>query len=231
MGEALGHSYNSDSVCTRCGDKDLILADPFAAYQKAAQEINKKGIAGYTKRSWQTLDHFDCSGSMGSMISSLIDGFMTPEEEAADKVCGKGSDEAKQRMPLSDCSKRYVKSATAVKSGDIYTVTIVMKSQTNPSFDDDDGLARMTNDFLDIKDVEDIVSNEPSVSKMISNFSGSVKYDDYTIKAKMNSKGEFLSIEHSGVGQVNAQFTMNLAGNTFANAYIAFNGKYYDFKY
>jgi hypothetical protein len=40
-----------------------------------------------------------------------------------------------------------------------------------------------------------------------------------------------MSIEHSGVGQVDAQFTMNLGGNMLANAYIDFNGKYYDFKY
>ena len=230
-GEALGHSYGSNGSCTRCGEKDAIMADPFAAYQKAAQEINKNGTAGYTKKSWQTLDRFDCSGNMGSMISSLISGFMTPAEEAEEKVCGKGSDEAKQRMPLSDCSKRYVKSATAVKSGDIYTVTIVMKSQTNPSYDDNDGLARMTNDFLDIKDIEDTISNDSSISNLVKDFSGSIKYDDYTITAKMNSKGEFISIEHSGVGQVDAQLTMSLAGNMTIDAQIHFIGEYNNFNY
>ena len=47
----------------------------------------------------------------------------------------------------------------------------------------------------------------------------------------MNSKGEFISIEHSGVGQVDAQLTMSLAGNMTIDAQIHFIGEYNNFNY
>ncbi len=213
---------------------DPIIADPLGAYQKAAKAINQTGAAGYTKKGWQSVEgalQLSKFGFLAGTLTDLIGGFMTPEAEAEEKVNAKGSDDAKNRMPPSDCSKSHVKSATAVKNGDVYTITIVMNDVVNPSYTDTDGLVKMSKEFLDIKDVQDTVKNDATVSKVVSKLDGTINYQAYTITAKMNAKGEFIEITHYCVGDINADLTAVAIGDLSASGKLAFHAKYYDFKY
>ena len=213
---------------------DPIIADPLGAYQKAAKAINQTGAAGYTKKGWQSVEgalQLSKFGFLAGTLTDLIGGFMTPEAEAEEKVNAKGSDDAKNRMPPSDCSKSHVKSATAVKNGDVYTITIVMNDVVNPSYADTDGLVKMSKEFLDIKDVQDTVKNDATVSKVVSKLDGTINYQAYTITAKMNAKGEFIEITHYCVGDINADLTAVAVGDLSASGKLAFHAKYYDFKY
>ena len=213
---------------------DPIIADPLGAYQKAAKAINQTGAAGYTKKGWQSVEgalQLSKFGFLAGTLTDLIGGFMTPEAEAEEKVNAKGSDDAKNRMPPSDCSKSHVKSATAVKNGDVYTITIVMNDVVNPSYADTDGLVKMSKEFLDIKDVQDTVKNDATVSKVVSKLDGKINYQAYTITAKMNAKGEFIEITHYCVGDINADLTAVAVGDLSASGKLAFHAKYYDFKY
>ncbi len=209
-------------------DNNPIAKDPFAAYQKAAKEINTKGIAGYNKIGWQKPLKIEGLGILDSVIVPILEKFMTTEDEAEVKVNAKGSDDAKNRMPASTCSKGSVKSATAEKlANGNYKVVVVLNEQTNPSYADKDGLGVMSKEFLDYADVEKTVVEDPTVSKIVKSLDGKIVYKDYTITSEMTADGKFVSITHYGIGYINA--TLN--GSITANGELEFNAKYTDFKY
>ncbi len=205
-----------------------------AMYQKAAKEINTKGVAGYTKKGWQAVEgqlQLSKFGFLAGTLTDLIGKFMTPEAEAEEKVNAKGSDDAKNRMPISDCSKSYIKSVTPKTEGDNYVITIVMNDQVNPSYEDKDGLVKMSKEFLDIKDVKKTVVEDPTVSKVVSKLDGTINYKAYTITAKMTKDGKFIDIVHYGVGDIKADLTAVAVGDLSASGALSFNAHYYDFKY
>ncbi len=225
----------ADNAGNADASNDPILKDPLGAYQKAAKEINQKGAAGYTKKGWQSVEgalQLSKGGdSLANTLTGIINKFMTPESEAEEKVNAKGSDDAKNRMPPSDCDKKYVKSATAKKEGDLYIVTIVMNDQVNPSYQDADGLVKMSKEFLDINDVKKTVTEDATVSKVVKNLDGEINYKAYTITATMNSKGQFVDITHYGVGDIKADLSVAVFGDISASGALSFNAKYYNFQY
>ncbi|MBE6752144.1 MAG: hypothetical protein E7556_06405 [Ruminococcaceae bacterium] len=203
---------------------DPIIKDPLGTYQKAAKAINQNGIAGYNKIGWQVPLKIEGLGFLDSVIMPILEGFMTTEDEAEVKVNAKGSDDAKNRMPPSDCSASHVKSATAEKlSNGNYKVVIVMKEVSNPSYQDTDGLVKMSKEFLDYADVQKEAKNIPIVKSL----EGEIKYVDYTITAEMTKDGKFVSITHQGIGYIKA----NLNGSINATGELEFNAKYTDFQY
>ncbi len=204
-------------------DNDPVLADPFAFYSKAANDIHVNGTAGYNKLSWQKPLKIEGLGILDSVIVPILEGFMTTEDEAEVKNNPKGSDDAKNRMPASNCSKQYIKSATAEKSGANYIITIVLADATNPSYADTDGYPLMTREFLDYKDVEKEAKN----ISIVKSLEGEILYKDYTITAEMTADGKFVSITHYGIGYMKA----NLNGSINASGELAFNAKYTDFQY
>ena len=192
-------SFNSKGVKVYFkAETDYILANPLAAYQKAAKEINQKGIAGYKKKNWQALHDFYLSDrTMSPVVQTMLEGFLVKEDDAEVRDSVKGSDDAKRRMQISNCSKDAVRSVTAQKSGSNYIVTIVMKSQTNPSPNDTDGINVMSRDILYMEDVVYTVENDQVVKKIISGIeNGEIHYKDYTITAIMTPDGKFVEINH-----------------------------------
>ena len=236
-----GTTTNTDSNSTSTNNGgststalSAIEKDPLGAFQKASKEINQKAVAGYTKKGWQAVEgelQLSKFGFLSGTLTNLIKGFMTEESAAEEKINAKGSDDAKNRMPIGDVSKSYVKSATAKKDGDNYIVTIVMNDQVNPSYSDKDGLVKVSKEFLDIKDVQDTVKNDATVSKVVSKLDGTINYQAYTITAKMNAKGQFIDITHYCVGDIKADLTAVGVGDLSASGALSFNAHYYDFKY
>ncbi len=211
-----------------------IEKDPLGAFQKASKEINQKAVAGYTKKGWQAVEgdlQLSKFSFLSGTLTSVIKKFMTEESAAEEKINAKGSDDAKNRMPSGDISKSYVKSATAKKDGDNYIVIIVMNDQVNPSYADKDGLVKVSKEFLDIKDVQDTVKNDETVSSIVSKLDGTITYKEYTITAKMNAKGQFIDITHYCVGDIKADLTAVGVGDLSASGALSFNAHYYDFKY
>lgn len=202
---------------------DPVIKDPYAFYSKAANDIHTNGTAGYNKISWQTPLKIEGLGLLDSVIVPILEGFMTTEDEAKVQNNPKGSDDAKNRMPASNASAQWIKSATAQKNGDNYTVVIVLADATNPSYADTDGYPLMTREFLDYKDVEKEAKN----ISIVKSLEGEILYKDYTITAEMTADGKFISITHKGVGYMKA----NLNGSINANGELEFNAKYTDFAY
>ena len=215
-------------------DDNPIMKDPLAAYQKAAKDIHDNGTAGYTKKGWQTVEgdlQLDKLTFLSGPLTSLIKGFMTEESAAEEKINEKGSDDAKNRMPISNCAPSDVASATAKKlDNGNYEVVIVMKDVVNPSYSDTTGLVLMSREFLDIKDVQNTVATDETVKKLVKSVDGTITYKAYTITAEMTADGKFVSITHFCAADIVANVEA-VAGSLGASGALGFNAKYYDFKY
>ena len=203
---------------------NLSKEEALAMYQKAAKDIHDNGTAGYNKIGWQKPLKIEGLGILDSVIVPILEKFMTTEDEAKVQENAKGSDDAKNRMPISNCTAGAVKSATGEKlANGNYKIVIVLNEQTNPSYADTDGLAAMSREFLDYKDVEKEAKN----IAIVKSLEGQIVYKDYTITAEMTADGKFVSITHCGIGYIKA----NLNGSINATGELEFNAKYTDFKY
>ena len=167
---------------------------------------------------------------MKGTLTDLIMGFMTSEADAAVDTSAKGSDDAKNRMPLSNCSAGACK-ATAAKDGDNYVVTIVMNDQINPAKTDTDGLRVMSKDILYMEDVEDTIKNDETVSAIVKELKrGEINYKAYTIKATMTADGKFISIDHDCVADLVADIVVG-QGDVSGSGQLGFHTRYTNFQY
>ena len=201
--------------------------EALAMYQKAAKDIHLNGVAAYNKIGWQVPKKIEGLGFLDKVIMPVLEGFMTTEDEAKVEANPKGSDDAKRRMPISDCSEKYIKSVTKTEKNGNYVITIVMNEQVNPAYDDTDGLVKMSREFLAYADVQKTVKEDPTVSKIVKSLDGEIRYIDYTITAEMTKDGKFVSITHNGIGYI----TANINGSINAKGELEFNAKYTDFQY
>lgn len=229
-------SYSSVKSVQTVGyaTSDEILSDPLGAYQKAANKIATTGTAGYAKKSWQNIEsdiQLSKHDFLEGTLTNLIEGFMTTEDQSEEKIYAKGSQDAMNCMPASDCSDIFVKNTTVRQSGGNYIIKIVMNKEINPSYDDSDGLALMSKDFLDYKDVKKTIENDESIKQLINDIDGTITYEDYTIVATMNSKGQFIEIEHYGIGNIEADMNLVAVGDTSAVCSLSFHTIYSNFQY
>lgn len=203
--------------------------EALAMFQKAAKEINTKGVAGYSYKSWQAIESINVGGN--DSLKGLIEGFLTKEEDAETKVQAKGSEDAMRRMPLSNCSESTVESVTKKASGSNVVITIVMKDVTNPAKTDTDGLNVMSRDFLYMEDVHNTVKTDSAVKLLVKSLDkGEITYDDYTITATMTKDGKFVDITHRCAAKLEANAKL-IVGSIQGDGVLVFNVKYWDFKY
>lgn len=191
--------------------------NPLGAYQQAVLNIRENGAAGYTKKTWNTLskslESDEISNLMLPIVEAELEDSLITETEAEAIDYQKGSDDAANNMPASNCSAEKVKSATVERSGDNYVITIVMLDQTNCSKADTDGLSVMSNDliFTEEQDCE-------------------VVYKEYTITATMTADGQFVEIKHYCNTDITAEFDLTGASGTGYYG-LEFETVYSDFVY
>lgn len=213
--------------------------EALAMFQKAAKEINTKGVAGYTKLSWQEITAFSAgdNATVNDALKGLIGNFMTSKEKAESdpKISEKGSEDAMRRMPTSNCSKKAIKSVNCVAKGSNYEITIVMNSETNPAKAATDGLNVMSRDLLYMEDVHNTVKNDPTVSKIVTSLNkGEITYPDYTITAEMTKDGKFVNITHKCAAELVADAdgkVLMIPFSVSGSGTLVFNVVYKDFKY
>ena len=218
---------NADKPAASTGNIDK---EALAMFQKAAKEINTKGVAGYSYKSWQAIESINVGGN--DSIKGLIESFLTKEEDAETKVQAKGSEDAMRRMPISNCSESTIASVKKAASGSNVVVTIVMKDVTNPGKEDKDGLNLMSRDFLYMEDVHNTVKNDGTVSKLVKSLNkGEITYKAYTITATMTKDGKFVEITHKCSAELVADATLAFNIPLSGNGVLVFNVRYWDFKY
>ena len=166
-------------------------------YKKGVADI-KAGKAGYTKKEWQNVDAVNIGAApVNSAVTKVLGNFMTVEADAEEQVNAIGSDDAKRRIAawtLTDLTK--VKSATCVADGSNYKITIIMHDEDTPK-KQGSVLGQVTGALLYWEDIEQTLTSDPTVTKILTGFSGiHVIYKGYKIEAVMTPDGKFISIDH-----------------------------------
>ncbi len=228
-GDANKPATDANKPADNAGATSGIDKEALAMFQKAAKDINTKGVAGYSYKSWQAIESINVGGN--DKLKGLIESFLTKEEDAETKVQEKGSEDAMRRMPISNCSESTIASVTKKASGSNVVVTIVMKDVTNPAKTDTDGLNVMSRDFLYMEDVHNTVKTDSAVKLLVKSLDkGEITYDDYTITATMTKDGKFVEITHRCAAKLIADAKL-IVGSIQGDGVLVFNVRYWDFKY
>ena len=167
-------------------------------YAKAANDLKNNGAAGYTKKEWQTVDEIKINPMVNGVIKTALGAFMTSESKAEEQVNAKGSDDAKRRSfgwTLTDLSKVASAKCDVLPNGN-YKITIVMVDEDTPK-KNGSMLGNVTGALLYWEDIETTLTSDPTVTKILSEFSGiHVIYKGYTIVAEMTKDGKFVTLDH-----------------------------------
>lgn len=204
-------------------------------YKKAVNDIKNNAVAGYTKKEWQAVDKINITG-IGFVDDAIVDvlgNFMTVEADAQEQLSDKGSDDAKNRIggwTLTDLSK--VASAKCEPAGSNYKLTIVMQDEDTPK-KSGSVLGQVTNSLLYWEDIDDTLSNDPTVTKILTSYSNiHVWYRHYTIVAEMTPDGKFISIDHlADVDILIGEAKILIATIKDKSGHMVNTCKFYNFKY
>ena len=168
-------------------------------YAKAANDLKNNGAAGYTKKEWQVVDEININPLVNGAIKGVLGSFMTVEADAEEQVNAKGSDDAKRRSfgwTLTDLSKVASAKCEVLANGN-YKITIVMVDEDTPK-KTGSTLGQVTGALLYWEDIENTLTSDPTVTKILSEFSDiHVNYKHFTITAEMTADGKFVALEHN----------------------------------
>lgn len=211
-----------------------IEKNPLAAYQKAAKEIHDKGVAGYTKKSWQSINGnvtLTDLPALSGTISTIISSFLTAEADATANVYAKGSADAKNNMPVSNCTSTYIRSVIWKKSGSNYIVEIILADQINPAKTEVQGIKLMSCDLIYRDDFANSILNDKTNNTVINSFSkGNFNYKNYKITATLTPAGKFVDIKHYSDVFVDATINTT-SGTSDLSCKLSINAHYTSFKY
>ncbi len=168
-------------------------------YAKAANDLKNNGAAGYTKKEWQVVDEININPMVNGAIKGVLGSFMTVEKDAEEQINAKGSDDAKRRSfgwTLTDLSKVTSAKCDVLPNGN-YKITIVMADEDTPK-KTGSTLGQVTGALLYWEDIENTLTSDPTVTKILSEFSDiHVNYKHFTITAEMTKDGKFVTLDHT----------------------------------
>lgn len=197
-------------------------------FQDAATEIKTNGSAAYKVKSWQDVESVNIGNET---LAKLIMGFVTSEEDAEVKDNAKGTDDSKNRMPVSNCTMNSVQSVTSKEVNGNYVITIVMKDQVNPTAEDTDGISLMSRDLLYMKAVTDTIESNGAIKAIVKELkTAELNYRAFTITAEMTKDGKFVNITHECRAELKAEAKL-IVGSLSGDGVLVFRAKFWDFAY
>ena len=202
-------------------------------YSDAVNNVKSYG-AGFTVSEWQETASVNLGGGVvNTAARTVIDSFISTEDDAKTETYSKGSNNARNAFPgwyLSDNS--YVKSASCTRNGNNYRVVIVMQDEDTPT-QASSTLAQVSGMIYYWEDVDNILSSYPVVTKVLSDYGDiHMYYRNYTITADVTPDGELISIVHSADLEVYIGYA-TVVGMSLSdkNAHLWVTEEYYNFNY
>ena len=215
------------------GQMPVTTAEICNFYKSGIDKV-RAGEAGYMKKEWQNVDYVNVGNAVvNNAVTNVLGNFMTQEADAFEQICDKGSEDAKRRIPewtLTDLSE--IASATCVKVGNNYKITIIMKDEDTPK-KNGSVLGQVTNSVLFWEDIEATLTGDPTVNRILKEFRDMhIIYKGFTIEAVMTPEGEFVSLDHTadvdiliGYAKILTVEIKNKSGHMWNYC------KYYNFEY
>ena len=197
-------------------------------FQDAATDIKNNGSAAYKVKSWQEIEQINIGNEI---LANIIKGFVTSEDKAEVKDNAKGSDDSKNRMPVSNCTMNSVQKVSSKEVNGNYVITIVMKDQINPTEQDTDGISLMSRDLLYMSAVTNEIQNNGAIKAIVKELkTAELNYKAFTITAEMTKDGKFVSITHECHAELKAEAKL-IVGSLAGDGVLCFRAKFWDFAY
>ncbi|MBO5066704.1 MAG: hypothetical protein J6D06_11350 [Clostridia bacterium] len=214
------------------GSQQMTSEQILNLYKNAVSGVKVNGKAGYTKKSWESINNVYVSNpSLSSIYEDLLMDFVTTEADAESYVFAKGTQDAKDAFPGCGATLSQIKNITCTESGGNYVVKIQMKSQTNPRRTDTSGVATMSGNVLYYEDLRDSF-NDPEISSLINRINTcSVTYEDFVIEAKITKDGKFISVSEYAKTDTKVGLNMVSIGNLDTEINMNLYTSYTNFKY
>lgn len=222
----------SNTTTAKASDMPQSKSEVLEFYRSAVNKIKNNAAAGYTKKEWQALPVLNI-GTLGNILNSFIDRFMTTESDAEEQIAAKGSSDAKNRFPqctLNDLSK--IASATCTGSGSNYKITIIMVDEKNPT-KSKNFLGQITNSILYEEDIRTEVDGLTFLGAPLvgSGYTFDITYKAFKITAVITKDGKFVSLDHFAEVPIKANAKVAKIYTLDGDAILENYCKYYDFKY
>lgn len=197
-------------------------------FQDAVNDIKANGSAAYKVKSWQEIEQINIGNEV---LANIIKGFVTSEDKAEVKDNAKGTDDSKNRMPVSNCTMNSVQSVSSKEVNGNYVITIVMKDQINPTEQDTDGVALMSRDLLYMSAVTNEIQNNGAIKAIVKELkTAELNYKAFTITAEMTKDGKFVGITHECHAELKAEAKL-IVGSLSGDGVLCFRAKFWDFAY
>ena len=201
-------------------------------YRIAVNAVKKDGLAGYRKKTWQSVSALELTGIefVDNLLGNIFEEYVTPENRAASATYEKGSEEAKAQFPaftLTDLS--YVKSADCVRVGDAYQITVVFQHEDTPTAKN--SFLGQATDAVIFWDTQ----IEPALEEISQLHDWSdvhVDYVDMTITAEIGADGRFRSLRHDAPAEVTiGSARLGIFTFTDKSLHLESAANYTDFRY
>ncbi len=197
-------------------------------FQDAVNDIKANGSAAYKVKSWQEIEQINIGNEV---LANIIKGFVTSEDKAEVKDNAKGTDDSKNRMPVSNCTMNEVQSVTSKEVNGNYVITIVMKDKVNPTEQDTDGVALMSRDLLYMSAVTNEIQNNGAIKAIVKELkTAELNYKAFTVTAEMTKDGKFVGITHECHAELKAEAKL-IVGSLSGDGVLCFRAKFWDFAY
>ncbi len=201
-------------------------------YRVAANAVAKDGLAGFHRKQWQTISDLNLTGIelVDNIISGVLRQYVTPDDRATSESFSRGTREATDAFPaftLKDLS--YVKSASCIRVGDHYQISIVFQHEDTPdSHSSFLGQVTDTVIFWDTQ-IEPILNG---ISQLREYEDIHMDYSDVTISAEIGTDGRFISVRHTAPAEISIG-SARIGIFTFSNKSLKLesDAEYTDFLY
>ncbi|MBO5065751.1 MAG: hypothetical protein J6D06_06530 [Clostridia bacterium] len=184
----------------------------------------------YVAKMWQNAGGVNFTGSNREFVSEFQKEFRNafrPYSNAFTVRPYRGTANASEYLPYCYANASQVKSASVVRKGGNYSVKIVFKDLGMPT-ETNYGVAGVCPMYYNMQeDVRELYRQD-----LVSSYTASTVYKDYTITAEITPDGKLVNMTHMAPGYVNA--SMNFVGgigNVKASGKIICYASYTNFQY
>lgn len=198
----------------------------FNMYKDAVEVAKKTPNVSFNMKTWAKCASASGTGTYDEVVNVIVKDFknsFVSEREA--KVYTFKNGYGNEIIPPCDLTYANVKSATSVKKGNNYVVTIVF-NRLNMGFENRD-FRKVASVYVDSQDYLDALASQISMS---DGYWGT-QYDNFTIVAEITPAGKIVRLEQRGLaicdfgGKMSDYGYFNIDGKV--NSYC----QYYNFKY
>ena len=201
-------AFSTKSVVTRFLPTGTMDKDTAYNFYKYASQTTKKLAPGFTAKQWQNVKYSTTTckdKDVQKAFQSAFDTLYRPASNPLVVSVAKGSSDSKELLYSCSPAASCVKSATGVKKGNNYVVTVVLKDEYNPDSPNSYGIRYVSPNYFDYRGLVSALRSKGVI------YQGSTQslYKGFTVTAEITPEGKIVNMTHS-CDQIYAKMNMSI---------------------